>query len=199
MLEALEVALDNWRGSPMNGLLNSLENEEAILLMYLADELPPGDRAEVARMLSEDAHLRDQLDALRAMQSQIDVAMDRLDASSHLSSEAVLQRLLPAMRRRQVELANGSGAGVLKWPRWAYPAALAAAAAIVLMGLWGLGVFNKSPERPVEVATASPVEAERWLSALDRSFDRHTPRLDEADYALDALRDMDAEAVSLQW
>ena len=42
----------------MNSLLHELQNNEAILLMYLANELPPQDREEVEHMLDRDANLR---------------------------------------------------------------------------------------------------------------------------------------------
>lgn len=52
-------------------LLEQLDNNEAILLMYLAGELPESDHAEVQQMLSRDAALRDQLAQLAALQDSV--------------------------------------------------------------------------------------------------------------------------------
>ena len=45
--------------------LQHLENNEAVLLMYLAGELTDSDRAEVEQMLATDARLRAELDAAK--------------------------------------------------------------------------------------------------------------------------------------
>ena len=41
----------------MSELLHNLENNQAILLMYLADELPAEDRREIDQLLLVDASL----------------------------------------------------------------------------------------------------------------------------------------------
>lgn len=96
----------------MARLIHKLENNEAVLLLYLADELPPEERAEVQQMLAGDANLRAQLEALRATHAAV---MGRLDACerAHAANasplaiqrrEAAIGRLGRTMRQRQLEL-----------------------------------------------------------------------------------------------
>ncbi len=63
----------------MTSFLQQLENNEAILLMYLADELPPQDRAEVEQMLASDAGFRGELEILRQTQQLAYDALETLD------------------------------------------------------------------------------------------------------------------------
>ena len=61
-----------WRRRYLNWVwivLEKLENNEFILLMYLADELPAEDKAEVDQLLATDRGLRAQWVELRAAQS----------------------------------------------------------------------------------------------------------------------------------
>jgi hypothetical protein len=62
--------------------LQHLENNEAILLMYLADELSPEDRAEVEQMLASDAAMRRELEILRQTQQLAYDALQTLDGST---------------------------------------------------------------------------------------------------------------------
>jgi hypothetical protein len=66
----------------MKNLLQELENNEAILLMYLADELPPADRLEVEQMLASDPALRGALEILRQTQQLAYDLMETLDSVS---------------------------------------------------------------------------------------------------------------------
>jgi hypothetical protein len=123
-------------------MLESLENNEVILLMYLAGELPPIDRQEVAQMLASDAVLRGELERLRETQAALEHELIALDHSEPISSlEIAVRRLGRAMRQRQVDLAlqaarsrkpAGRGIGV---PFWLYPSA-AAAAVLVAFLIW---------------------------------------------------------------
>ena len=61
-------------------MLEQLENNEFVLLMYLAGELPAEDRVEVEAMLSTDPILRAELDRLQSAQEAIGDALARLDA-----------------------------------------------------------------------------------------------------------------------
>ena len=65
----------------MASLLQQLENNEAILLMYLADELGADDRREVEQMLRGDAGLAAELDELRAAQNAV---MAAIGAKHHM-------------------------------------------------------------------------------------------------------------------
>jgi anti-sigma factor RsiW len=84
----------------MKDFFQKFDSNEAILLMYLADELRASDRAEVGEMLKADANLRAQLESLRAAQETVMDGLAELDRSAHLA--------LPAAnaQRRAVRLMN---------------------------------------------------------------------------------------------
>jgi len=63
----------------MKSLLHTLNDNDAVLLMYLFDELPADDRVEVEAMLATDAGLRAELEQLRAMHGTISGAMEVAD------------------------------------------------------------------------------------------------------------------------
>jgi hypothetical protein len=58
-------------------------SNEAILLMYLAEELSPEDRAEVEQMLATDAAMRRELEILRQTQQLAYDALRTLDSTAH--------------------------------------------------------------------------------------------------------------------
>ena len=76
----------------MSNLLSQLENNEAVLMLYLAGELPQEDCIEVQRMLERDSALRAQC-----------IAMDRLVNRAALSfgMDAALAPAAPAERARE--------------------------------------------------------------------------------------------------
>ena len=53
----------------MKSYLQHLESNEAVLLMYLGNELPEQDRVEVEAMLASDSRLRSELENLRKIAS----------------------------------------------------------------------------------------------------------------------------------
>jgi anti-sigma factor RsiW len=123
----------------MRSLLEHLDSPDAVLLMYLADELPAEDRTRVERMLADDAALRGEFERLRAAQESIDGALAGADTARPLpGSEAAGVRQVGRMIRNwQVErLTRSAGARDahaprnLRFPYWSYP--LAAAAAVTL-------------------------------------------------------------------
>jgi hypothetical protein len=124
-------------------LLQQLENNEAMLLMYLADELPAEDRDEVERMLAVDAGLLAQLERLQRAYNTFAAAMERQDAASRLPvPESVAVRRVGRVMaqwhaRRLASPKEAKPVATLRYPWWAYP--LAAAASIVLAFLvwWG--------------------------------------------------------------
>jgi anti-sigma factor RsiW len=130
----------------MSDLLNSL-TDEALLLMYAADELPSSDRAEVDRRLIASSELRAQLDQLRHLNGAVMSAIDSLDRADGITTDlASSRRVAREIRRHQTELAVRPAQSApnprrnLAW--LTYPAAAAAAIAFVLLGLWGVGAFD---------------------------------------------------------
>src|SRR5688572_21294553 len=71
----------------MPSLLPQLDTE-AILLMYVADELSAGDRRDVDRMLAADGKLRGQLETLRSAYEGVSGAFQAADASQRLTLPA---------------------------------------------------------------------------------------------------------------
>jgi anti-sigma factor RsiW len=122
----------------MRSILEQLDGHDAVLLMYLADELPGEDRARVDQMLNGDEAMRARLEELRAAHDTTGAAMRDYDASHPLTgSEAAAVRHVGRMIRnwhadRVSRPAARSVASprTLRFPYWSYP--LAAAAAVTL-------------------------------------------------------------------
>ena len=76
----------------MKSILNQLPDDEAILLMYLADELPPADRQKVElRLAGEEAFaakLR-RMSELRDFCQNSIRALDERESADHLESAAM--------------------------------------------------------------------------------------------------------------
>lgn len=137
-------------------VLEKLENNEFILLMYLADELPVEDKAEVERMFETDRALREQLAELRGAHSRFSERMTRSDDASPLrtSQAAMSRRIGRAMRQRladRVVPAPAKKRG-LRYPWWAYPSAAVAASVLAGLTWWG----NVRGGGPSKLAAAIP-------------------------------------------
>jgi len=130
----------------MSSFLQQLENNEAVLLMYLFDELPAEDRAEVEQMLATDAGLRAQLERLREAHLKIDPAMRKLDAATRLPvpeavatrqmSRVIQQWTVEQFAGRQTEEAPVRRRKLAAWI--GYPAGAVAAALVIGLLWWGL-------------------------------------------------------------
>jgi hypothetical protein len=133
----------------MSNLLQTLENNEAILLMYLAGELPEDDRAEVEQMLTRDAGMRAALAEMAALQDDLAGAFARVDvaqvvsgreAAARFVSRAIVER---AARPVAVPTSAAPAQRSFRIPWWTYPIA---AAAIVLVA-----VIMTSGNRPMRL------------------------------------------------
>ena len=142
-------------------------NNEAILLMYLADELPADDRLEVERMLESDQHLRAQLDEMQRTQELTADALARLDAAWPLpvSEQAAVRRTAREMRQwlaRPKEARRAAEPGrQLRYPWWVYPTAAAASIFVALL-VWvyrGGPVSHGTPNNSVALDTENPDDA----------------------------------------
>jgi anti-sigma factor RsiW len=175
----------------MAGLIHNLENNEAVLLLYLGDELPPEDRAEVEQMLRSDSGLAETLESLRRMQAQVIAGLEHLDGPLPASDEALVRRVSRQMRRHQVELAARPAPVVRPqqrrvWPWWAYTAASIAAMIFIVLGLWGVGVIDFQPPLPGgtqlgDERTEDPEEAQMVEMLVD-SLGGGSLGADEVDY-----------------
>jgi anti-sigma factor RsiW len=127
----------------MSSLLQQLENNEAVLLMYQAGELPDADRAEVEQMLAADPALRRALAEMTSLHDHMTSMLSQADSALHLSRrEAAVRQVSLAINQAKAE-SRRAPAPVLqparsraRIPVWAYP--VAAAAMLVI----GIMVFN---------------------------------------------------------
>jgi hypothetical protein len=127
----------------MANLLQQLQSDEAVLLMYLADELPETERAEVEKRLSDSQELRDKLAELAAAQETVFSAMKKLDAQTAmpLAQPAAVRQAVRAMHQWQIDRfarpAEEKRRWGLRYPWWIYPSASAAAILIAWLVWWG--------------------------------------------------------------
>jgi len=156
----------------MSSLLQHLENNEAVLLMYLADELPAEDRAEVEQMLATDGSLRASLDALRAVRADVVGILATADASRGDPSAA------PAVRRVAREIHQWQArrfsppppsepVSELRFPWWSYPLTTAAAILIAFVVWWGT-----QDGGPGETGQRQLTEAEQQFSDWETQIQR---------------------------
>jgi hypothetical protein len=135
----------------MGNLLQQLRNNQAVLLMYLANELDPDDRIEVEQLLSNDAGLRAELAQLRKDYEAVYEDLRLLDVESPMpvSSGVAMRQVARMMKQWQVDqLVIEPPAAGRKWPRlpwWAYGTASAAAAIVAVVVWWGLKSDVSSP------------------------------------------------------
>jgi hypothetical protein len=160
----------------MSSLLHQLENNEAVLLMYLAGELPPEDCAEVEQHLAADAGLRAELERLRQTNDALTVTLSAADGVGIRAADHEAARLAAAVRRVsramvQFQLEQRQRAETpaeelpvrkLRLPRWAYPFAAAAMILISFVAYWGfkqgggVGPGNQVAHYHESVAPTSP-------------------------------------------
>lgn len=120
-------------------MIEKLDNNEQILLMYLADELPAGDRADVERMLASDASLQRDWQELQALHTTVTNQLGRLDeiSISTVNAEFAIRQVSRAMRQKMAQpkvlpLRAASEAQARSW-WWLYPTVVAASVAIIAM------------------------------------------------------------------
>lgn len=145
----------------MSSLLQQLANNESVLLMYLADELPAEDRAEVEQMLQTDARLRAELDRITVAHQSVTDAIAHDDRTLRLPpADLVLRRLSRRIRQWEVDqqVSEEPEPEVRRrWPIWGYPVAAAASIAIALLVWWAA-----LPEEPYGPAV-SPWHRQAWV------------------------------------
>lgn len=182
----------------MGGMLDRLENKEAVLLMYLAGELSEEDRAEVERMLAGDPSLRAAAEELRAAQETVQAAIDRLDDAEPLATEAIVRRTVREMRRYRLapeaEPAVAPRRFVFaRWPVWARVTAAAAACVVLALGLWGVGLIDFPPggHGPITAVETTVDPGAALAARLERSFQEDSTSLERAELEVHAIRDDD--------
>jgi anti-sigma factor RsiW len=140
-------------------LFQHLENE-SLLLLYMAGELPPEDRAELELLLARDGGLRIQLAALREAQSASYSAMAQLDAADNLRAvEPALRQVDRAILQWQVDRLSRPakvGSGVSRMPIWAWSGGSAIAALLVFCIWWGFHTDNSHLTVATQPFTTQP-------------------------------------------
>ncbi len=162
------------------------------MLMYLAGELPAEDAAEMDRLLAADADLRGQLDELRQLHDGVSMVMAGENGPA-VADEPGVRRVMRAMRQRNLELVARplvhEAAPRINRRRMAMQYALVAVAASVALciGLWGLGVLDRSPKPAAQDGLA----VNAGYNGVDPNLvvrDDASKRLDEAAEHIRALR-----------
>jgi hypothetical protein len=166
----------------MKSLLQNLENNESILLMYLADELPRADRLEVEQMLASDAGLRGELEILRQTQQLAYDSLETLDSVTRPAAPPIvalgqISRLIHtwAERRRQPEVTVTAIRRPRPWLRISL-----SAAATLLMSYYIWAVYQPTPmhhapplitidePNPLNPDNISPLPQARELSSQEK-------------------------------
>ncbi len=183
----------------MSTLLKQLEANES-LLMYLADELPANDRAEVEQRLANDPALREALDDLRSAQALVHERLRADDAAMPLpvSSTVAVRHVSRAIRQWQVDRLTAPVIEVetlkgLRYPLWVYPTSAAAALFLAFLVWWGnWGHDRLMPEQITVRMQAEAVDPDleeraEQVTAWIASGDEHVSELNSIDAAADEL------------
>lgn len=126
----------------MKSFLQYLESNEAIALMYAADELSSEDRAEVEHKLASDDNLAQELRQILQSQKAFSNIMQRLDRAQRLpiSQAAAVRQVSRALTQWGIDrLAPKAPPPLrrgLRLPWWSYPMATAAAMLLSLLVWW---------------------------------------------------------------
>lgn len=160
----------------MSNLLQQLENNEAVLLMYLAGELPEADRIEVDQMLASDPALRRALEELSALHDGTGEAFAAADARIPLfRQESVVRNVSRAMAAaREGGIAAQSAAPEVRPSRlriawWVYP--IAAAALLVV------GIMLMSDNRPVTLPPTNDTNPDVLVEATEPATSEATAQI----------------------
>lgn len=169
-------------------MIEALDNPQQMLLLYLADELPPEDRAEVDRQLAGDKSLALELDRLSALRLEIEQGLARLDKSSGLSLRAeaagrqVSREICRQLATPKVSASMAHERRHRHMMPWLVPAGIAAAVVIGIMG-W-IGHRQVISERMLAVKT-TPQDQER-VAIVDTE-----PNLELLEQSIQALSNED--------
>jgi len=138
----------------MSSLLQNLSSNETVLLMYLANELPADDRAEVEAMLSSDLQFGLPLAQLRQYFDTANVSIALDDARSPIpSSFAAARAFGDHVRKARATQRTIDDTGPARRSRWMlYPTAAAAMLTVGMLLWWGTTRDEWSAMPPPEIA-----------------------------------------------
>lgn len=167
----------------MSDMLHQLENNEAILLMYIAGELPDEERREVEQMLSRDESLRHMHDEIRSAWESAMGGIEHLDAGDALavSRDAAARNVGRMVRNWHAQNARSPGLQAeasakrsRKIPWWAASFSTAAAVFVGFLVWWGLN--EPDPNRKVASTNDSnPAMTMMWPRGGGGPLDQYSP------------------------
>jgi anti-sigma factor RsiW len=176
-------------GIKMGTLLQQLQNNQALLVMYLADELEPEDRADVEQRLAADAGLRADLTQLQEAQNVVTKLLQQMDENSALpaTADVASRRVSRMMKQRQLDLLSTEPLLAPRQKRhipwWVYWVASAAAAVVAVVVWWGMQSDVTLPSNSSAVATSNEQQEQQQeqVALLDltmRNVDDNAPITD---------------------
>ncbi len=132
-------------------MLHELENNEAVLMMYLAGELPDADRSEVEQQLARDSGMRATLEALKRLNEGMTGVLTHADGvalpavTENARQAMATRRVSRLMVKHQLEMREDSEADgaverkawFMRMPRWVYPSTAAAVLLVAWVAYWG--------------------------------------------------------------
>ena len=137
--------------------LRLLENE-SLLLLYLAGELPEADRAELDAQLAVDPALRSQLETMRGLHGGFESTLEEMDRVDPVTpSAASFRNISRAMQQWNVDrLARPKVVTppAKKIPVWGWSIGSVAAAVLLFCVWWGFK-SDAAPHGPATDALAS--------------------------------------------
>ena len=158
-------------------------DQDSLLLLYLAGELPPLRQAEISRRLSTDAGFSARLDALREAQERVEALLAELDRRERLAVQegVAVRRVSRAMAQWAIDRAVMPAAKKrnLAPPWWAYPSAVAAAIVVAFL-VWSVHqpIAGMPPEPGMVASQDQPGDddANALADRLEKQF-AMTPEL----------------------
>ena len=191
----------------MASLIHELENNEALLLMYLTGELPAEDCIDVEQMLAGDAGMRAELIRIESGYQGAMEVLTKLDSdqSAVPAENHAIRQAMRAMKQWQVDrLARQAVVfepARLKIRTWMYPVGAVAALLIGTIAWWGFGGhFGHDPAGTDQnVATQDDGSTDRQLAAslrTDRSEDPTAGIVDAETQANSLVARSDASSVA---
>jgi anti-sigma factor RsiW len=136
-------------------VIEKLENNEQILLMYLAGELPAEDRADVEQMLASDVALRRDWEQIQSLHAVVEEGLGQLDETSlmpmstHFAVRQVGRAIRQKLARPKIAPAAMTNEGQPRSWWWLYPTVAAASVAIIAMVWLNRQVSPTSMPAPV--------------------------------------------------
>lgn len=150
----------------MSSLLKQLD-DQAALLMYLANELPPQDRARLEERLAGEPALRQELVQLTSLQNAFGQQMRPLDQAAGPSEAAATERARRAIGQWQIkrlaEPATESGSQGYPW--WV-PTLAAVAAVVIASMVWWASLAPVPPPQPYVMSGSGWAPEGRWRRML---------------------------------